>query len=134
MLLAEVVDASARVASTRSRNDKVATLAALVEGRPHDMLRIVVPWLAGELRQGRIGVGYAQLSDLSDVPAAETPSLSVSGVDEAFSAIQGIGGQGSARRRRDTLVELVGAATAAEQKFLVALMAGEVRQGALEGV
>jgi DNA ligase-1 len=134
MLLAEIVDTSARVAATRSRNDKIAALAALLDGRPTEVLRIIVPWLAGEMRQGRIGVGYAQLSDLAGTPASESAGLTVERADAAFTAIREIAGAGSARRRREALVELFGAATAAEQRFLTALLAGELRQGALEGV
>jgi DNA ligase-1 len=43
-------------------------------------------------------------------------------------------GKGSAQKRADLLGALFGAATAAEQRFLLHLLAGELRQGALEGV
>src|SRR5690606_1599531 len=45
-----------------------------------------------------------------------------------------IAGKGSTARRRDALAKLFRRATAAEQDFLVRLLLGELRQGALEGV
>jgi DNA ligase-1 len=45
-----------------------------------------------------------------------------------------VGGKGSAAARKALVGELFGRATAAEQRFLVGLLSGELRQGALEGV
>jgi DNA ligase-1 len=55
-------------------------------------------------------------------------------VDEAFSRIGAAGGKGSASERKRLVDELFGAATAEEQYFLVRLLSGELRQGALDGV
>ncbi len=134
MRLHEVVATHDRVASTRARNDKIAALAALLDGRDADTLHVVVPWLAGELRQGRIGVGYAALSEVRGVPPAHEPELGIAEVDRALGALADISGKGSQTRRQSALRQLLGRATAAEQRFLVGLLAGELRQGALAGV
>jgi DNA ligase-1 len=55
-------------------------------------------------------------------------------VDEAFSRIGAVGGKGSAAERKRLVDELFAAATAEEQYFLVQLLSGELRQGALDGV
>jgi ATP-dependent DNA ligase I len=60
--------------------------------------------------------------------------LTVLGVDEAFSRIGAVGGKGSAAERKRLVHGLFGAATAEEQYFLVRLLSGELRQGALDGV
>jgi DNA ligase-1 len=134
VLLDDVVSTSTAVAATRSRTQKCKSLAQLLRGKDSELLHIVVPWLAGEMRQGRIGVGYAAVSEALGTPPAEASSLSVREVDEALTQMGGLSGSGSAGRRKGALRELMGKATLAEQRFLGALLTGELRQGALDGV
>ena len=84
MLLAAVVETSRRVTETSRRLEKVDLLARLLhELRPGE-IEIVVRFLAGSIRQGRIGIGYAALRD-SRGAAAGTPSLEVAEVDQNIS-------------------------------------------------
>lgn len=133
MLLADVAATSAAVGATRSRKEKSAVLAALLRAADPDEVEAAASWLAGEPRQGRIGTGRRTLSGLAGDPAAE-PSLTVSGLDATLTELAGTSGAGSTRRRKELLDSLFGAATAAEQAFLLRLLTGELRQGALEGV
>ena len=132
-LLADVVDVSARVAGTGGRIAKRDAIAACLRSADAGEIETVVAFLSGETRQGRIGVGYATLAALRHVPAAE-PSLAVGDVDAALAAVAATSGKGSAAARSGLLRSLCGRATAAEQEFLVRLLVGELRQGALEGV
>ena len=133
MKLAAVVAASQAVAATRSRKKKAAALAALLqEGRA--LRSVLVPWLSGELPQGRIGIGWATLRAVGEVPPAGEATLGVSEVDEAFGAMADISGRGSKARREAALAALLARATPAEQAFLRALLSGELRQGAQAGV
>nr|WP_253647934.1 ATP-dependent DNA ligase [Williamsia deligens] len=132
-MLASIVQASERVGSTRSRKTKTAELAAVLTSAGRDEILPVVAWLAGEPRQGRIGIGWRTLSSARPEPAAQ-PSLSVGEVDAALTELTTISGSGSAARRQAALAALLGAATGPEQQFLVRLITGELRQGALEGV
>lgn len=122
------------MAATRSRTAKTARLAELLRGRAPDLVRVVVPWLAGEMRQGRIGVGYAALSEALRTAPAATSTLSVEDVDHALTALATLSGPGSATLRRDALAGLFARATAEEQPFLAGVLGGELRQGALDGV
>ncbi|MGY1712008.1 ATP-dependent DNA ligase [Geodermatophilus sp. SYSU D00758] len=133
MLLAEVVAASAAVTATRARSAKTATIAGVLRRAGADEVRAVTAWLAGEPLQGRLGVGWRTLSRQAPTPAAAA-SLTVAAVDAALTALAGTAGTGSAARREAALAELLGTATADEQGFLVRLLTGELRQGALEGV
>jgi len=133
VLLTDVVAASAAVAATRSRTAKAATIADLLRGAAGEEVEPTTSWLAGEPRQGRLGVGWRTLSALAHDPAAE-PSLQVLDVDAALTELASTSGAGSAARRDATLGTLMSAATADEQRFLVRLLTGELRQGALEGV
>ncbi|WP_433395666.1 ATP-dependent DNA ligase [Streptomyces sp. CA-146814] len=132
MLLAELAQVSLEVAATSARSKKVALLAALFRDAGPDDVPVVIPYLAGRLPQGRIGVGWRSLGDPVE-PAAE-PTLTVTGVDAELTALAAISGTGSQALRRDRLRALFAAATEDEQRFLKALLTGEVRQGALDAV
>jgi DNA ligase-1 len=134
VLFAEVVATSSAVAATRSRLTKVDALAGLLrraEGRPE--VETVVAFLAGAPRQGRIGAGWRTLVGLETAPSTAA-SLTVAQVDQALDAVSRTNGKGSAGRRTELLGALFAAATVAEQRFLLHLLTGELRQGALEGV
>jgi DNA ligase-1 len=132
VLLSEVVTVSRAVTAMSRRLGKVELIAALLgDAGPADVA-IVVPWLSGELRQRRTGIGWASLRDLP--PPAENPTLTVAEVDAAFDAAATVAGSGSATTRRQIVTELFAAATVDEQVFLRALVSGGLRQGALEGV
>lgn len=135
MRLARLVEVSRRVASTRSRLEKVSLLADGIRALASApaLLPIGVAYLAGDLPQGRIGVGIAALSDFRAGARASEPSLDLVDVDRAFSAIQAEAGAGSVERRNRLVAGLLGRATPDEQDFLIRLMLGELRQGVLEG-
>ncbi|WP_328967279.1 ATP-dependent DNA ligase [Streptomyces sp. NBC_00239] len=132
MLLAEVARVSREVAEASARSAKTALLAGLFAAAPPQEVDLVIAYLAGRPPQGRIGVGWRLLSE--PVPAAERPVLTVTATDDALSALAAVSGTGAQAARRALLVELLGAATAPEQEFLRRLIAGEVRQGALEAL
>jgi ATP-dependent DNA ligase I len=132
VLLAEIAEVSRGVGATSGRLAKIDLLAAALREAGPLEVPIAVAYLSGELPQRQIGVGWAALR--GGFPPADSPTLTLSEVDAAFSAIGAIAGKGSAAARRALVGELFGRATAAEQQFLVGLLSGELRQGALEGV
>ena len=67
-------------------------------------------------------------------PASVAPSLTVLGVDASFSEIGAVVGPGSVAERKRLVDDVMSAATIDEQYFLVRLLSGELRQGALDGV
>jgi len=133
MLLARVVETSERVAETSRRLQKIELLATLLKQLNGDECEIAAAYLCGYTRQGRIGVGYATLRD-SAAPAVETAALEIADVDRAFASLAETQGRGADAQRREVLRALFARATAQEQRFLTALLFGEIRQGALEGV
>ena len=134
-LLAELVSTSSRVSGTSSRLAKVREIARLLGGLSRAEIAIGVSYLAGELPQGRIGVGYAalQAAAASTERAPEQASLTLEQTDRRVAELAGIRGGGSAARRGKALSDLFGQATAAERTFLLRLLVGELRQGALAG-
>src|SRR5262245_3833020 len=160
VLLSEIVATSAGVAGTSGRRAKIDQIAELLTRVPVDAIPIAVAFLSGDLTQRQIGVGYAALMGLPDsgtawvgAPAPAGPalaeavaaeeahtsparqaSLTLTETDAAFEQIGALAGAGSQARRRGLLASLVGRATEDERQFLVRLIAGDLRQGALEGV
>jgi len=95
---------------------------------------VVVAMLSGEVRQGRIGIGFAALRTVSGTPSSPEASLRVADVDATLERVSTLSGPGSGAERLGLLEELLAAATEEEQRFLMSVLAGDLRQGALEGV
>ena len=132
-LLADIVATSNQVSGTSARSAKIALLAALLTRLDLDEVAIVVGFLSGAPRQGRVGVGYATVYGLEPEPALE-PTLTVCDVDRAIAEIEITTGSGSANARRELLASVLARATADEATFLRALLTGQLRQGALAGL
>ena len=133
MLLADLVATSAEVAGTRSRKAKAAALARLLRTLEKSEIPTAIGLMSGEIRQGRIGVGYAAAFGVAVDPAHQ-PGLTLSDVDAVLDEIPTITGAGSQDRRARLLDDLFARATEGEQDFLRRTLTGEVRQGALAGV
>jgi DNA ligase-1 len=133
-LLANLVRASGRVGATSGRLAKVRELASFLRTVPADEIETAVHYLSGDIPQGRIGIGYSTLQAAASKSAADSETLSIAEVDRWLTAIADIRGGGSATRRSEALRDLFRRATPAEQQFLVRLLAGEIRQGALAGI
>ena len=133
-LLASLVETSQRVGATSGRLAKVRELAGLLKGLQPDEIETGVHYLSGEIPQGRIGIGYAALRTAAQSAPATTAALTVAEVDSLLTHIEGIRGAGSTASRAASLADMFTRATQAEQQFLLHLLSGELRQGALAGV
>ncbi|MGH9585010.1 MAG: ATP-dependent DNA ligase [Bryobacteraceae bacterium] len=133
MLLAQLAGISRKIAKTLRRLEKIDLIAGLLRQLAPEEMEIAAAYLAGGVRQKRIGIGYATLQNAL-VPAARAASLSLAEVDRTLDAIAQVQGAGSEQRKRELLSEIFARATEEEQDFLKRLLAGELRQGALEGI
>jgi DNA ligase-1 len=134
MHLSELASASQKVAATRSRLEKRAAIAECLRRADKDEVSLVVSYLAGNLPQGRIGLGYGAIRGFDAGQRAASPLLTLNDVDAAFNRIAATRGKGSQAARQEELAELFARATMDERDFLIRLILGELRQGALEGV
>lgn len=132
MLLTRLAQVSQEVAATSARSRKTALLAELFRDAEPDDVPIVIPYLAGRLPQGRLGIGWKALS--RPVTPATEPTLTVAEVNARLTELGKVSGPGSQTERARLVGELMGAATDNEQRFLFGLITGEVRQGALDAV
>ena len=92
--------------ATRSRKQKIAALSSLLSELPPEELEIGVAWLTGELRQGKIGVGWAAVRDAAPGTAAEAPSLTLPEVDAALSEFHAAVAEAGAPHLRVELSEI----------------------------
>jgi DNA ligase-1 len=131
--LSELVNTSSRVSATPSRLAKVREIARFLSALCPQEIAIGVSYLAGELPQGRIGIGHRALLEAAAAagPAPREAGLSLERTDRWISDLAAIAGGGSAARRRAALIALFSRATADEREFLLRLIGGELRQGAL---
>jgi len=143
MLLDQLVQTSAAVGASPGRLAKIAAIATLLRQVPADEIAVAVSFLSGDLTQRQIGVGYAAITDLLGGPRqqqpgaaspASVPVLTLAETDSALGEIGAQAGPGSQGERRRLLSGLFGRATDTEREFLVRLLAGDLRQGALDGV
>ncbi|GIE87874.1 DNA ligase-1 [Actinoplanes regularis] len=132
MRFLDIAATSAAVAATGGRKAKIELLADALRRLEPEEIAAGSAYLAGELRQRQTGVGYASLRD-RPAPAVE-PSLTVAGVDARIAEIATVAGAGSQARRRELLGALFSAATVDEQRLLIGLFGGELRQGAQAGL
>jgi DNA ligase 1 len=133
--LAALVQTSRRVTETTGRLAKVRELAELLTLLSASEIEIGTQYLAGNVPQGRIGIGFATLQQAAArTPAAAHGTLGLTEVDQRLEALAAARGAGSSERRAQLLRELLGQVSSAEQTFLFRLLVGELRQGALEGI
>ena len=99
MLFSRVVETSQRVADTSKRLEKIDLLAMLLAQLEPDEVEIVVAFLSGATRQGRIGVGYATLHNAA-APPAESVTLAIRDVDRFLGSLAAVQGRGSEGERR----------------------------------
>ncbi len=123
------------VLATRSRNAKTALLADALRQAPNArLLAIAVAYLSGQLPQGRIGVGPSALRQIERPAPVVDAALTVEEIDTALTSVRDESGSGSKARKNATIAQLLARATEHEQDFLLRLLSGELRQGALDGV
>jgi DNA ligase 1 len=134
MRLASIVETSRAVRGTASRNAKVERIAELLASAEPEAAGLAASWLSGALLEGTIGVGPAALHAALAVPAATVSTLSALDVERALAEVKAASGGGSKGVRERRLGELFAAATQEEREFVLGLLGGGLRQGALEGV
>ena len=125
---------SREVAAARGRLEKVAHLARCLAACEPPWVPTAVALLAGQPRQGRVGIGWAALRAARAEPAAAAPAITLAELDATLERILEVRGKGAAAERARLLHALFARATEDEQDFLVRLLLGELRQGALEGL
>jgi DNA ligase-1 len=133
--LADLVATTEAVRSTRARSAKVAALADLLRRLPPEERLPATALLAGEPRQGKVGIGWATVVEAGEgLAPADEPTLTVTDLDRMLDEVAGLSGPGSGTARVATVRSLLSRATADEAELVRRLLLGDLRQGALEGI
>lgn len=133
-LLRTVVETWRDVRAARARLEKRDRLARLFASLPApEDLRLAALYLSGELGRPPLGVGGALAGEAfaATPPGTAGPPPTLQEVDAVFAALGQVAGSGANARRAELLVGLLARATPPEREFLVGLVLGELRQGAL---
>ena len=133
VLFVELANCSAQVAATSKRNDKIALIADVLRRLAPDEVEPAVAFLVGDTPLGRVGVGWATISDVRPDPAGDA-TLGVLDVAAVIERLAATSGQGSSGERRRILRDMLERATEPEQRLVFGIVGGELRQGALDGV
>jgi DNA ligase-1 len=135
VLLAELVATTEAVRATRARSAKVAALADLLRRLPPEERLPATALLAGEPRQGKVGIGWATLAEAGQgVEPAAGPTVTVADLDTTLDAVAALSGPGSGGARVGAVRSLLARATEPEAELVRRLLLGDLRQGALEGI
>jgi DNA ligase-1 len=129
----ELAAASGQIAGTRSRLQKKHFLVELLGKVPPDEIAAAVGWLVEEPLCGPLGVGPAQLWELSRTPAPQGPSITPLTLREVEATLEQArsDGRDQALARVATLFETL---SEPERAFFVGALTGSLRQGSLGGV
>jgi len=129
-LFRELADVSAQVSATRSRLQKKRLLVEILRRTPPDERAAAVGWLVADPVCGPLGVGPAQLWELSQKAVREGRPTTLQEVEDAL-----------AETRRISRAETFGHVSALfdklsepERAFLAGALTGSLRQGSLGGV
>ncbi|MEM7405690.1 MAG: ATP-dependent DNA ligase [Pseudomonadota bacterium] len=131
MLFSILAETSDQLRKTRSRLAKTALLSQCISDAEFASRPVVCAYLAGDVRQSKLGVGYAALNAVRDTEPAPKSSTTVASIDADLATLAAISGTGSKQRREEHLRAMLRSLTAREQAFLSDLVLGELRQGAL---
>jgi DNA ligase-1 len=134
MQLGELVSLVERVRQTSKKTGKVALIAEVLRPARGRDAELVALYLTGTLPQGRIGFGWRTIENAKTEAAPEGEPLSLLDLDRRLGEVAGDKGAGSTERRTKVLRGVFARAQPEERRFLAALLLGEVRQGALDGL
>ncbi len=133
-----IAAASSRIGATRARNEKVAVLAEVLGRCTAREIGPAAALLAGEPRQGKVGVGWSTLRSvherLAGRPDATGPTVTVVDVDELLTQLLHTAGPGSTIRRIELVGDVMARMAPAARDVLGSILLGDPGHGALESL
>lgn len=134
MHLQQLVQLTARLRATPRKNEKSTLIADFLKQTTGRETALSALYLTGSLPQGKIGIGGRMIHEAFSEGTVSHPALTLQQIDERFSQIAAAEGPGSSGKKIALLRALFQQASPEERRFLAALLVGELRQGALEGL
>jgi DNA ligase-1 len=134
LFLKNLAEISEIVSATTKKKEKASLLARFFREAKGKEIFLVAFYLSGELPGGRLGIGWATVQEALRGASFQPDPLSLINLDLYFESIAREKGPGSSGRKVRALREVLSRAAEKEKEFLVKLIMGEIRQGALEGL
>ncbi len=134
ILLKTLVEVSEKVAGTSRKKEKISLIARLLQQAEREEISLAANYLSGQPSRRRLGVGWATLQEALQGISRSPRSLALTDVDQCFDHISKEKGSGSLKRKMKLLQDLFSSVEEDERRFLIGLIMGEIRQGALEGL
>src|SRR5512136_476479 len=134
ILLKTLADVSEKVGATSRKKEKISLLAHLLQQGQGKEISLAALYLSGRLPQGRLGIGWATLQEALQGVRVSARSYTLADVDRFFDSLSREKGPGSVNRKTGLLQGLFSGVEEKERNFLIGLLMGEIRQGALEGL
>lgn len=134
MKLSVLVEVSEKVRSASKKKEKISLIAGLLGRARGREIYLSAHLLSGRLPSGKIGVGWGMIQNAADGLRPAPSGLELSEVETCLKRLEQASGAGSMDRKRRILGELLSRTEWKERAFLVGLLLGELRQGALEGL
>jgi DNA ligase 1 len=134
MHLASLVEVSERVGRTSRRKEKAELIADFMRRVRGGEIALAASYLAGRLRQGRIGIGWNLIERARHDLGSVSEPLHLNELNDRLQAMSEEGGAGSTERKIRGLREILSRCEERERVFIISLIMGELRQGAMEGM
>ena len=125
-----LVEYSNRLRKTSSRNDKVGIVVDFFGRLTQKETAIGVSYISGKIRQGKLNIAWKGLSELLNTAQQRKRAPNLVEIDRYLQKTKAARGKEKVR----ALWPLFARLNKIERKYLVALIFGEVQQGAGEGV
>lgn len=136
MTVETLAEGASQVASRSSRNEKLELLQELLAKVSGLEQEVLITLLSGELPSARLGVGPAAASQLAKTrpEPAQRSSLTLLELRDHLERVAAMRGKGSVAGRQAALLALLANCGEQGQTFLLDLLGGGLRIGALAGV
>ncbi|UCC66024.1 MAG: ATP-dependent DNA ligase [Deltaproteobacteria bacterium] len=134
MLFRTLEEVSTRVSATTKKKEKISLLARFLLQAKGEEIALAAYYLSGRLPQGRLGIGWKMLQEAAEDLSRLPRPLSLLDINTFLESLSSEKGPGSLERKVRTLRELLSHTSEKERNFLIRLIMGEIRQGALEGL
>lgn len=129
-----LVDASERLRASAGKKEKVRIISELLAQSRGRETYLLAHYLVGSVPSGSLGIGWKTIQNAMEGLARPEHPVGIEEVQQSLEELSGIKGAGSAQQKTRTLRRLLGMLREKERSFLVGLLLGELRQGALEGL
>jgi len=130
----DLVETSTKVSQTASKKEKASLLAEFLKKGRGQEIALGASFLSGQIPQGRPGIGWALLQRALENLDQRHRQVNLLEVNRFLDQLSQSRGSGSTEKKSKVLHDLFSLIGEEERNFLIGLLLGEIRQGALSGL